>query len=68
MRFFELIDDLGISFYRWDEDAQILYFWNEVDRQWDNSTFSDPEEIRTYVRDLQAFPASVQEVTEDDVR
>lgn len=68
MRFFELVDDLGISFYRWDEDAEILYFWNEVDGVWDASGFNDPNELRTYVAECQQFPASVQEVTEDDVR
>ena len=68
MRFFELVDDLGISFYRWDEDGEVLYFWNEVDKVWDTSTFANPQEIQVYVRDLKQFPASVTEVTEDDVR
>lgn len=68
MRFFELIDDLGISFYRWDEGMEIMYFWNEVDGVWDASTFRNPQEIYSYVHDSQQFPASVQEVTEDDVR
>lgn len=68
MRFFELVDDLGISFYRWDEGGEILYFWNEVDKVWDRSTFNDPQELHVYVRELKQFPASVTEVTEDDVR
>lgn len=68
MRFFELVDDLGLSFYRWDEDAEILYFWNEVDKVWDASGFLDLNDLKSYASSLDKFPASVNEVTEDDVR
>lgn len=66
MRFFEIIDDAGLSFYRWDPEFEILYFWNEVDGEWQASIFDSPDELSRYILDSTDV-AALREVLECDV-
>lgn len=55
MRFFELVDAYGIAYYRFDDEAEIMYWWNEEDAQWEPSwAFEYPKDGVIYALNFAA--------------
>jgi hypothetical protein len=53
MRFFELVDNLGVAHYRYDEECMLMYWWNEENTEWVLSwTFEYPHDGEQYAIDL----------------
>lgn len=69
MRYFELIDGVGQTYYEIDDDERVRT-WHNTENVWFYSgAFDSLSDLLKYVRDMREVEdVSFTEVTEDDVR
>lgn len=60
---YELIDEIGMAYYRWNTDLEIMEWW--VDGKWKTHGWT-PHSLMRYASFYQ--DATLNVVTEDDVR
>lgn len=60
---YELIDDIGQSYYRWNTDLEVMEWW--VDGKWRTHRWT-PRSLMRYADTYD--DATLNVVTEDDVR